>query len=169
MSIQSLPSVVRQVIDQYRVCEFTTLTRDGTPVTWPVATELRADGRFLVTASLGLPYKAINARRNPHVSLLFSDPTASGMTNAPVVLVQGDAEVPERIVTSHMELREYWRDHIMSRQPAGKMYSMNALTRRFFDWYYMRLLVFVTPCRILWWPDGDQSQPAQLVEASHVG
>ena len=160
---------VREVIDRFRVCEFTTLAKNGTPVTWPVATELRSDGKFLVTASLGMPYKAINARRKPHVAMLFSDATASGLTSAPVVLVQGDAEVPERIVTSHFELREYWRDRIMSRQPAGKMYSMNALTRWFFDWYYMRLLIFVTPRRILWWPDGDQSKPAQVVGAEHVG
>ena len=164
-----LPPAVSQVIDRFRACEFSTLSKNGTPITWPVATELRSDGRLLVTASLGLPYKAINARRNPRGSLFFSDATASGLSNAPVVLVQGDAEVPERIVTAHMELRDYWRDRIMSRQPAGKMYSMNALTRWFFDWYYMRLLIFVTPRRVLWWPDGDQSQPAQLVEASHVG
>ena len=163
-----LPADVRAVIDAYRACEFTTLTREGVPVTWPVSTLLQADGRFLITASLGMPYKAINARRNPRVSLLFSDPTASGLHSSAVVLVQGDAEVPERIVTEHAELREFWRDRIMSRQPAGKMYSMNALTRKLADWYYMRLTIYITPRRVLWWPDGNQFEAPQVQEAAHV-
>lgn len=170
MTTHPLPPPVREVIDAYRACEFTTLTKNGTPLTWPVSTLLQSDGRFLITTSLGLPQKAYNIRRNPRVSLLFSDPTASGIAApAPVVLVQGDAEVPETIMVNPMEEREYWRDRIMSRQPSGKMYSLNGLTRWFFDWYYMRLRILITPRRILWWADGDQTQPAQVIGAEHVG
>jgi hypothetical protein len=68
-----------EIIDKYFTCEFTTLGRDGSPQTWPVTTRLLGDGRFLTTTSLGLPQKAFNIRRNPKVSLLFSEPTGSGV------------------------------------------------------------------------------------------
>lgn len=164
----SLPQSVRDVFGAFRVCEMSTLAKDGTPVTWPVATLLGDDGRFLLTTSIAMPYKAFNVRRNPRVSLLFSDPTASGLTNPPTVLVQGDATAPDRIVTAHSELRDYWRDRIMSRQPSGRLYSMNGLTRRLFDWYYMRLVIYVTPKRVLWWPNGDQTQTPQVVGGEYV-
>ncbi len=37
-------------------------------------------GKFLLTTSVALPVKAFNIRRDPHVALLFSDPTGSGLT-----------------------------------------------------------------------------------------
>ena len=67
------------VIDNYFTCEFTTLARDGSPVTWPVTPRLLEDGRFLLTTSIGLSQKAFNIRRNPKVSMLSSEPTGSGV------------------------------------------------------------------------------------------
>ena len=49
-----------------------------------------------VTTGLGYPKKANDARANPLVSLLFSDPTGSGLRDAPMVLVQGTADVDDR-------------------------------------------------------------------------
>jgi hypothetical protein len=78
-----------------------TLARDGTPITWPTLPFWYSDEkRFTVTASIALAQKAFNVRRNPRVSLLFSNPTASGVENPPAVLVQGDAEAPDEIETS---------------------------------------------------------------------
>ena len=150
-----LPPGVEAVFREFRTCEMSTLARDGAPITWPTLPFWRPEeGRFLITTSIGLPRKAFNVRRNPRVSLLFSDPTASGLTNPPAVLVQGDAEAPDEVVTSvegfEDELRQVFR-----RQPASGFYSSNPFTRYLFDWYYMRLLIHVTPRRILWWPKGD--------------
>jgi hypothetical protein len=106
----ALPPEVERVFTEFRTCEFSTLARDGTPITWPLVTLWQPEEqRFVLTTSIGLPNKAFNARRDGRVSLLFSDPTASGLQDPPAVLVQGDAEVPEEIHTSPQDLKEYWR------------------------------------------------------------
>jgi hypothetical protein len=69
------------VIDGYFTCVFTTLSRTGSPQTWPLAARLLPDGRFLLSTTIGRPQKAFNTRRNPKVSLLFSNPTGSGVAN----------------------------------------------------------------------------------------
>ena len=54
----------------------------------------------MITASISLSQKVFNVRRNPRVSLLFSNPTASGLENPPAVLVQADAEARDEMMTS---------------------------------------------------------------------
>lgn len=164
----SLPPEVEEVFREFRTCEFSTLGRNGTPITWPlVALWQPEEGRFVLTTSIGLPQKAFNIRRDPRVSLLFSDPTASGLDNPPAVLVQGEGEAPDRIETSPNHLREYW-ERLYEIQPAGKMYGANRLTRYLMDFYYMRLYVSVRPRRILFWPNADFSQAPLEAEAEHV-
>jgi hypothetical protein len=161
-----LPTGVEAVFKEFRTCEFSTLARDGTPITWPLVTLWQPEEeRFVLTSSIGLPRKAMNARRDGRVSLLFSDPTASGLEDPPAVLVQGDAEVPDEIKTSPNHLREYWK-RLFRIQPAGKMYGANALTRYFTDWYYMRLYIYVRPRRIFVWPEGDFTRAP--LEVDHV-
>ncbi|WP_116451336.1 pyridoxamine 5'-phosphate oxidase family protein [Blastococcus litoris] len=143
MSQPTDPQVL-EVVDRYRTCEFATLTRSGVPIAWPTAALLRDDGTFLVTTSIALPQKAYNIRRDDRVAMLFSEPTASGLVGAPQVLVQGRAGCPDEIVTDVSGDVEYWR-RLHERQPFNALYSRNALTRRFFDWYYMRLHITVTP------------------------
>ncbi len=167
--VAELPSEVEEVFREFRTCEMSTLARDGTPITWPTLPFWKPDeGRFMVTTSISLAQKAFNVRRNPCVSLLFSNPTASGLKNPPAVLVQADAEAPDEIVTAvtgfEDELRMAYR-----RQPTSRIYSSNPLTRYFMDWYYMRLVIHVTPRRILWWPRGDFSQAPFEMETDDVG
>jgi len=115
-----------------------------------------------------MPQKAFNIRRNLRVSLLFSDSTASGLENPPAVLVQGDAEAPDRIRTSPNHLPEYW-SRLFEIQPAGRMYGSNWPMRYLMDWYYMRLYISVRPRRILSWPDGDFTRAPLEVGVDHVG
>lgn len=136
--------LVQQVVDRYRTCEFATVGRSGVPIAWPTAALLRDDGTFLITTSIALPQKAYNIRRDDRVALLFSEPTASGLKGAPQVLVQGRATCPDEVVTDPSVEAEYWR-RLHERQPFNHLYSRNALTRRLFDWYYMRLHITVTP------------------------
>jgi hypothetical protein len=104
-------------------------------------------------------------RQNPQASLLFSDPTGSGLTDPPMVLVQGDAAVTDQILTSFSRLEPELGDlvktqalNILRRQPAMKMYINNPLARYLTDWYFMRLIITLTPRRIQWWQTGDQSR-----------
>lgn len=162
------PPDVEAVFHNFRTCELATLARDGAPQTWPtIPFHQHEDGRFLVTTSVGLPQKAYNVRRDARVSLLFSDATASGLTHPPTVLVQGDAVCPEDVTTS-LDGFEDALAQAFRWQPASAMYSSNVLTRYLFDWYYMRLSIYVTPRRILYWTGGDISQPPQIIEVSHV-
>lgn len=169
--IDLLPPEARAVVQEFRTCEFTTLTKDGTPSTWPVSARYLADQqRFLLTTSIGLPNKVFHIRRNPKVALLFSNPTGSGLSRPPAVLVQGDAVVGDQVVTSFTEvdgLRDYWLENIVGRQPASAMFS-SGLMRGMMDWYYMRLIIYIRPRAVYWWPNGDFSQPACKVEAAHV-
>lgn len=167
--IIELPSEVEAVFREFRTCEMSTLARDGTPITWPTLPFWYPDeGRFLITTSIGLPHKAFNVRRNPRVSLLFSDPTASDLTDPPAVLVQGDAEAPDEVATSvdgfEAELRR-----VFDRQPASGFYSGNPVARYLFDWYYMRLMIHVTPRRILHWPGGDFERTPLEIGVDRVG
>ena len=162
----SIPADAEAILRRYRTCEFTTFGKDGAPSTWPLCARWLPDGRFLLTTSIGLPQKAFNIRRNPQVSLSFSEPTGSGVSKPGAVLVQGRAVCEDRIVTdmsSIPELTLYFRETIFARQTSGKMMS-SWLGRRWMDWYYMRLLIYVTPERMFYWPTRDFAAEPQKLE-----
>jgi hypothetical protein len=160
------------IIKTYCTCEFTTVFRDGTPQTWPVSPLLLGDGRFLLCTSIGFPQKVYNIRRNPKVSLLFSEPTGSGLPNPGAVLICGEAVAEDRViadVTTLPELGELTRI-VMQRQPASKFMS-SLVGRRVFPSYYWRLAIFVEPTKGFFWPTRDFTMPPQtldLEELRHV-
>ncbi len=162
-------SAAVEIIDRYFTCEFTTLSRDGSPVTWPVSPRLLADGRFLLTTSIGMPQKAFNIRRNPKVSLLFSEPTGSGVSTPGAVLVQGDATAEDRIVTdvSADEDLAALSETLTARQPAGAFWS-TWLGKRLGWPYHLRLMIYVTPRRVLYWPTRDFSLPPEELDVNEV-
>jgi hypothetical protein len=160
-----LPDEVVAVFDEFRTCELTTIGKDGTPTTWPALPFYRHEqGDFYFSTSAGLPQKAYNIRRNPKVSLLFSDATASGLVSPPTVLVHGDAEAPDVLGMEFDGLEKYAR-RTLARQPFSRFYGIDPISRRLFGWYFLRLLIHVTPARVLWWPAGDLSRPPEEVAA----
>jgi hypothetical protein len=103
------------IINSYRVAEFVTLARDGSPVCWPLAPDFKG-GRLIFSTGYVYPVKARNAQRNPRVAALFSDPTASGRSdNDPFVLVQGLAEVYDQDMQRNTER---YVDQLLSKGPA---------------------------------------------------
>jgi hypothetical protein len=166
-------TAVLEIINKYYTCEFTTLSRDGTPQTWPVASRLLSDGRLLLGTSIGLRQKAFNIRRNSKVSLLFSEPTGSGIAEPGATLIQGDATADDRIVTdmsSDPELAAL-AETLAARQPSGAFWS-SWLGRRTLWPYYMRILIYVTSRRALFWPTRDftgSPQELDLGELRRVG
>ncbi|ALG14891.1 hypothetical protein AOZ06_18995 [Kibdelosporangium phytohabitans] len=127
----------------YRTCELATLAKDGTPITWPTSPWLRADGKLVLTTSLGFPQKAYNIRRDSRVAMLFSDPTGSGLDAPEQIFVNATASCPEEISTEPGELTEYW-SMLFERQPSGRAH-LSPLMRPLGDWYYMRLVITITP------------------------
>ncbi|WP_427918241.1 pyridoxamine 5'-phosphate oxidase family protein [Streptomyces sp. cg40] len=158
-----LDSAPLDVLDAYRTCEFVTLGRDGTPPAWPTAVRRRKDGTLLLSTSLAFAQKALNIRRDGRVALLFSDPTGSGLDHAPQIFVGGRAECPDEIMTGPQGAEDYWR-MLFERQPHSRAYVSPPL-RRLMDWYYLRLLITVTPDQIVVRPPlpaADQQAPEAL-------
>ncbi|MFJ9561297.1 pyridoxamine 5'-phosphate oxidase family protein [Streptomyces fuscichromogenes] len=142
-----LDSAPLDVLDAYRTCEFATLGRDGTPLAWPTAVRRRPDGTLLLSTSLAFAQKALNIRRDGRVALLFSDPTGSGLETAPQIFVGGRADCPDEIMTGPQGAEDYWR-MLFARQPHSRAY-VTAPMRLLMDWYYLRLLITVTPHQVV--------------------
>lgn len=164
MPALTLPEPIAEVIGAFRTCEFSTLAKDGTPITWPTLPFFDPEqGKFLITTSIALPQKVFNIRRDGRVALLFSEPRASGIIAPAAVLVQGDAVAPDEIITS-IKGSEQALAMVFQRQPGSAIYSSNRLMRYLSDWYYMRLIMTVTPRRISWWAAGDFSRAPEVLE-----
>jgi Pyridoxamine 5'-phosphate oxidase len=157
------------IMKNYRTCEFTTVFRDGTPQTWPVSALPLPDGRFLICTSIGFPQKAFNIRRNPKVSLLFSEPTGSGLRHSGAVLICGDAVAGDRVIadmTSSPELTALVRT-VIERQPASKFMS-SFLGRRLFPSYYWRIAIYVTPVRGFYWGTRDFTANPESLDLKEI-
>ena len=149
----SLPADVQQVFERFVTTELTTVDAYGQPITWPVTPYYKPGaGAIDLTTGIGYPKKADDAARNPHVSLLFSDPTGSGIENPCAVLVQGSAHVDDTNLESNRE--RYLRESV-EKLPATKAMHPPGFIRGLFDWYYLRLYIYVRPERVFVWPEGD--------------
>jgi hypothetical protein len=94
--LANVPAQLLPVFQQFITCEYASLTRAGEPIALPVTPYVGVAGTLDVSTGLTYPTKAERARRNPHVALLFSDAKGSGLSDAPTVLVQGQAAVRDR-------------------------------------------------------------------------
>lgn len=159
MDTRKLPAEVTETMSAFLTAELTTVSGRGVPQTWPVLPSIEwHSGRISIMTSIGLPQKAINIRRRPDVCLLFSDPTGSGLSDPPSVLVEGVAAVSEGVLTSLSDLEDphlrsaLERDavQLLQRQPAVGIYARNGVTRALMGWYFLRLLITVAPRRISW-------------------
>ena len=149
----------RDQIDAYRVAEFVTLARDGSPVGWPLNPELEGD-RLIFSTGYVYPGKARNAQRDPRVDVLFSDPTASGRTDEdPVVLVQGRCEVFDEDLQANTE--RYVAQHLRTRSPVAPMLRVPVL-RQLLVGYLARIWMEVIPQVEVSWPRTG-IPPASLV------
>jgi hypothetical protein len=161
----TLPPEVQDVFARFITTEFTTVDRRGQPITWPLTPYYRPGGPCIdVTTGLGYPKKADDARANTRVALLFSDPTGSGLTEAPQVLVQGTADVDDRDLDAN---RERYRRELAEKLPvAGGDLPPRAFDR-WLSWYLTRVYVHVRPERIYVWSDGDVTVEPQLFD-THI-
>jgi len=149
----SLPSDVQAVFDRFITTELTTVDRAGQPITWPVTPYYRPGGPSIdVTTGLGYPKKANDARANPLVALLFSDPTGSGLDDPPTVLVQGSADVDDRDLEANRE--RYARESV-EKLPAMRKLDPPDAIKRHLGWYYTRIYIRVRPERVYVWRSVD--------------
>ncbi|TDW83568.1 hypothetical protein [Kribbella sp. VKM Ac-2566] len=151
-SVSRWPAEVLPLFERAITCEYASLTRSGAPITWPL-TPYYDPGATTVDVSTGLTYpaKAERARRDPRVALLFSDPTGSGLSDTPVVLVRGLATVRDADLQANTD--QYVR-RVLEKLPQTVAGQPWFLVRRQ-QWYWSRLWIEITPLKILWWPAGQ--------------
>jgi hypothetical protein len=159
----TLPPDVQQVFHRFITTEFTTVDGRGQPITWPLTPYYRpGDPCIDVSTGLGYPKKAHDARANPKVAMLFSDPTGSGMEGAPQVLVQGTADVDDRDLDAN---RERYKREQAEKLPATREQMPPKVFDRFIGWYLTRIYIHVRPERIYVWADGDPAREPRLFDA----
>jgi hypothetical protein len=159
----TLPPEVQRVFERFVTTELTTIDSAGQPITWPVTPYYKAGGGAIdVTTGIGYPKKADDAAQNPRVSLLFSDPTGSGIEQPCAVLVQGTAQVDDTNLEAN---RDRYLHESVEKLPATKEMHPPGFMRGLFDWYYMRLYIYVRPERVFVWDGGDFSGEPTLYDA----
>ncbi|MBV8432282.1 MAG: hypothetical protein JO244_14035 [Solirubrobacterales bacterium] len=159
----SLPPDVQAVFDRFITTELTTIDRQGQPITWPVTPYYSpGDPCIDVTTGLGYPKKARDAEANPLVSLLFSEPTGSGLSQPPMVLVQGSADVDDRDLAANRE--RYAREAVEKLPATGQMLPPAAVRRRL-DWYFARIYIHIRPERVYVWPQSEVGSEPVLYDA----
>jgi hypothetical protein len=171
-----LPAAVEAVFNAFLTCEFTTIGKAGGPVAWPTLPIYWPErGQFVIASAVALAQKAANIRRNPRVSLLYSNATGSGLKHPPAVLVQGQAVAPEQVVVDGSSLDPQLMQHLsrqgqrlLGSQPGIRLYLANPLTRYVMEWYFIRVFMYVTPRRITWWDSGDFEREPHSLEVDDV-
>jgi hypothetical protein len=161
----SLPEAAQAVFDRFISTEYTTIDRQGRPITWPVTPYYSpGDPCIDVTTGIGYPKKANDARQNSKVALLFSDPTGCGLTDPPAVLVQGTAVVDDEDLEANR--RRYERE-ALEKLPGTKDVSPPEFMKKMLGWYYLRIYVHVRPERVYIWEKGDVTREPELFD-SHM-
>jgi hypothetical protein len=168
-STHDLPADVRAALHGTFTCEFATVNRRGEAIAWPAVPYVDpADGHVTCAVSIAYPVKAYNARRHPQVSLLFSDPTGSGLVDPPAVLVQGTAAVDE-VLDYPPDMIGLFRT-VAKRQPDSARFTSNRFIRGLFAWYlFQRIALRVTPERITVWPGRDFDAEPRVYEVRRGG
>jgi hypothetical protein len=149
-------SIIRDQAGAFVTTEYASLDRTGSPVTWPVTPYL---GEHTIDVSTGLTYplKAERARRNPKVTLTFSQPLGSGLEHPATFVVQGLATVRDADLRAnsarYLEVSNQRFPQIYAGTPTAMLRGM--------AFYWSRIWIEVSPVRVLWWPGGDLDQPPQ--------
>jgi len=142
----TISSEASQIFEKFITTEYAYFTPTGEPLCWPVSPYWYPErGVLAIATGLGYPNKAIYAQRNRKVAMYFSDPTGAGLSNAPRVLVQGDAAVLDDDIQANTDR---YVTELRSKFAAARV-AINPLTVKLLDFYLPRLWVEVTPRRIL--------------------
>jgi hypothetical protein len=160
----SLPQHVREVFERFITTEYVTVDAGQQPIVWPVTPYYhQGEPTIDVSTGVGYPKKALVAKRNPRVGLLFSDPTGSGIEGGIRVLVQGIAQVEDEDLAAN---RERYEREVAQKLPVTRDERPPKLLEPLFRWYSDRIYVKVRPERVFVWPDGEAAEPEVL--GAHV-
>ncbi|MCX8172826.1 MAG: pyridoxamine 5'-phosphate oxidase family protein [Archaeoglobaceae archaeon] len=162
-----IPKWVEEIFEKYLTAEFTYI--DGeTPRTVAVLPYYDPEKRSIIVTTSPAFYKKVECvKRNPKVSILFSNPKFSGVERYAVVLVQGSAEVDEDIVKNigymyqlMINQKDCWKKTVLLKM-AEELTS--PIFERLMDWYLLRIIIEIKPERILIWPDGNLDKSPEML------
>jgi hypothetical protein len=150
---------IRDQAGAFVATEYASLDRSGAPITWPVTPYLGPGGRSIdVSTGLTYPLKAERARRNPKVSLSFSEPRGCGLAEPATFVIHGFATVRDADLRAN-SARYLVESHARFPQLFA---SMPTPVMRRMTFYWARIWIEVIPMRVLWWAEGDLDQPPQV-------
>jgi hypothetical protein len=152
-ALKDLPAHVSDLLLNALHMQFATVSGEGVPIDTPVMV-FPADDLSIISGATGLAYpvKAERARRNPRVGVLIE-----GGKDDPVALIAGicavrDADIQANLVRYLSETAHY---SVGTSRPWE-------LTRQAV-WYWARIIMEVTPQRIMWWENRAAMDSAPAV------
>ena len=150
-----LPGPVLDLMRSGSVAGFATISAGGVPIDTPVLYFPSEDlATFNLTTGLAYPVKAERARRNPRVGLLLE-----GGPDEPVIAIAGMAAVRDGDLQTNVLRYLAEASHRLPLDPDWEL-ARQAV------WYWTRMIVEVSPARVLWWDNpAAMDQPPQHWQA----
>ena len=150
--INELPKHVVDLILKSRNSGFATVSKAGLPIDTPMLI-FPSPGlkTFDVCTGVSYPTKAERARANPKVGLLFE-----GGANEPVVAIGGMARVSDSDIQSNL-------NRYLAETAYARPYNPPWEIAKKAVFYGARILVEITPTKILWW-----DRPADMDKAPNI-
>jgi len=157
--IRSMPENVQRLIEGAPFTEYATVSAAAVPINTPTYVFPGDDlGLLALATGLAYPAKAERARRNPKVGLLIE-----GRADEPVVSIRGKAAVRDADLTGNA------RRYISETGFEGISYGLTWSEARKAVWYWTRVIVEVTPEKIMWWENATAMDRAPQVWTAPEG
>lgn len=162
MAELNLPDWVLDSIGAYTTGELTTAAKSGYPSTFPVAVAFdRTAGQLVTTTSVGFPAKVANIRRDARIGIFLGYKISSSDSTAGAVHVQGHATVDDE--SFEMNLMSLARFPSLTEiQPELKRRMRNPRWRKLYQGYMTRVIITITPERVLAWRDPECSDEPEV-------
>ena len=165
-----IPEWIEEVFEKYLTAVFTYLDVEN-PRLIAVLPYYDAKKKSIVITTSPAFYKKVSCvKKNPRVSVLFSNSKYSGVEEKAVVLVYGVAKVNENLEENMnyindlmSNMGECWKKTVLAKMVKE---LMSPLAKRLMDWYLYRIVIEVKPQKLLIWRDGNLENVPEVLEVA---